>query len=342
MAKKKGWLVSAVALWALGACATDEATAYEPDGQPSSVAEQVTATAPSTGSGGASNKPVAYDDPDLKCYRFTAFNNVANKAEKYSVPTTPDLYINFNIKTPWAGTQYIKSFKSLVDNGRILHHWLLYRPLMGGAEGIVGNATGLHPDGELLYGWAPGTDDLWFDKDVGMQVAGGSILQLENHYNNRSGGPLPDASGVEICVTPRKPTHVAALSYVGSDAINGTRALGSCTHQSKEPVHLIMSFPHMHTKGIHMKVDWEKTGGGVQTIHDQPFDFNYQRTYTYQGVVLQPGDKLRTTCTYSAPSRLGKATDDEMCYFFAIHWPAGALARRSLYSALHGPNTCMD
>ena len=89
-------------------------------------------------------------------------------------------------------------------------------------------------------------------------------------------------------------------------------------------------------------VDLTRAGGTKTTIHDQPFDFNYQRTYVYENVVLQPGDKLTTTCTYGQPARFGKGTNDEMCYFFAIHWPGGALARNNLFSLLHGPDTCMD
>ncbi|MET0343203.1 MAG: hypothetical protein ABW252_19500 [Polyangiales bacterium] len=334
--------ISAAALFALGACAATGDAEMGSDDESGETLAQAAPAASGATSGGARKTPVDYADPELKCYRLTAFQSPANKGVKYQAPTTPDFYVNFNIKAPWTGTQYIKSFKSLVDNQKILHHWLLYRQLNGTTEGIVANQTGLHPDGELLYGWAPGTDDLWFDRDVGIEVAGGTVLQLENHYNNRTGGAQPDGSGVEVCVTPKRPTHVAGLSFVGSDAINGVTATGTCTHSSKQPIHLIMSFPHMHTKGTRMKVDWIKKSGQRQTIHDQPFDFDYQRTYVYDDVVLQPGDKLHTTCSYSAPSRLGKGTEDEMCYFFSIHYPNGALSRVSLFTALHGPNTCMD
>jgi hypothetical protein len=91
-----------------------------------------------------------------------------------------------------------------------------------------------------------------------------------------------------------------------------------------------------------MKVDLTRADGSVRTVHDLPFDFDYQRSYVYDDVVLAPGDKLTTTCTYAEPARYGKGTSDEMCYFFSIHWPAGALARRSVFNSFHGPNTCID
>jgi hypothetical protein len=98
----------------------------------------------------------------------------------------------------------------------------------------------------------------------------------------------------------------------------------------------------MHKNGAHMKVDWAHADGKKSVLHDQPFDFDYQRTYIYDDVLLQPGDKITTTCTFSQPSRFGTGTTQEMCFFFAIHYPAGALAKKNFFQSLHGPNTCMD
>ena len=342
LGRTNSWLISASLLLAC-ACGTEEESLSPVEARAGhDFAAQVEGApaASKGGSGGASNKPIDYDDPELKCYRFTAFNSPDDKA-KFTVPTTPDFYVGFNVKVPWTGTQYIKSFRSIIDSKAALHHWLIYRQLNGGIEGVV-ESTGAHPDGELLNGWAPGTDDLWFDRDVGIEIAGGTVLQLENHYNNRTGAPLLDASGVELCVTPRKPAHVASMSWVGSDSMVGATATGTCTPQNTEPVRLLLSFPHMHTKGTHMKVDLTRAAGNVETIHDADFDFNYQRTYVYDSLVIQPGDKLTTTCTYDSPVRFGRGTDDEMCYFFSVHWPAGALTHTNFFTTLHGPNACID
>ncbi|MET0340288.1 MAG: hypothetical protein ABW252_04770 [Polyangiales bacterium] len=286
--------------------------------------------------------PIEYDDPDLRCYALTAYASPEAKQVAYDVPATPDLYTGFLIRAPWSGTQYIKSMRALIDNQKVVHHLLLLRQHRTGSEGIVPNGTGIHNDADMLYAWAPGASDLWLGREVGMEMPEGSLLMMENHYNNRGGAPAPDKSGVEVCVTPRKPKNVAALSYVGTDLIFGASARGTCTHESREPVHLIMAFPHMHTKGVHMKVDWTRANGTRSTLHDQPFDASSQRQFLYRDVVLQPGDKLTTSCTFSGPSVFGKGSADEMCIFFSLHYPAGALAKKSLFQALHGPNTCID
>ena len=91
-----------------------------------------------------------------------------------------------------------------------------------------------------------------------------------------------------------------------------------------------------------MKVEWTRADGTTSLLHDRAFDFNYQRQYLYHDVVLQPGDRLTTSCTFSSPAVFGKGTNDEMCIFFSLHYPAGSLSRKSLWQALHGPSTCID
>ncbi|MDB4976169.1 MAG: hypothetical protein JWN48_4510 [Myxococcaceae bacterium] len=293
------------------------------------------------GTGGISIEPIAYDDPDLKCYEFRAFAKGSDRSKPYSVPTTPDLYVAFTMTPEFKGTQYVKSFRTLIDNAAVLHHWLFFKQSGAQAQGVVENAVGTHPDGDMLAGWAPGGSDSYFDKDVGMEITGGVSYQLEAHYNNKTGAAAPDRSGVEICVSPNKPEHVATVSWLGTDSISGTSATGTCTPRMTGPVHLIGGTPHMHIKGRHMKVTVNRQGGAKEVIHDDDFDFQYQRQYV-EDVLLNPGDTLTTTCTYSAPSRFGKGTNDEMCYFFSTAWPAGQLSSIGAGTLVHGPNACLN
>jgi hypothetical protein len=260
----------------------------------------------------------------------------------YDVPTTPDLYVAFTMDAPWQGVRYVRSFRNIIDNETVLHHWLLFKQATSSFEGVTVGALGAHPDGEMLFGWAPGGEDMYMDPDVAMEVSGDVSYQLEAHYNNTTGAPQPDASGVELCVTPNKPAHVAGLSWVGTDAIlGGTEAVGTCTPSTGEEVHVISATPHMHLKGRHMKVVLTRANGEQEVVHDEPFDFNYQRMYI-QNFVMRPGDSLQTTCTYSGPSVFGKGTNDEMCYFFSTAWPAGAMTTPGIASFIHGSNSCID
>lgn len=292
------------------------------------------------GSGAAHIEPVKYDDPQMKCYEFRSFASPTNLKQPYSVPTQPDLYVAFDFDPPWQGTQYVRSIRTLIDNTKVIHHWLFFQQSLSTGPAITPNAVGAHPDGQMLAGWAPGGTDLYFDPDVALEVPGDVNYQLEVHYNNKTGAASPDASGVELCVTPTKPTHVAALSWVGTDAIAGTEATGHCAPDTTEDIHLIQAQPHMHTKGRHMKV--ELVSGGKSTlIHDKDFDFNFQRGYIMD-TIIKPGDELYTTCSYSEFATFGKSTNDEMCYFFSIYWPKGALQSVGVGTVIHGVNSCID
>jgi hypothetical protein len=90
-----------------------------------------------------------------------------------------------------------------------------------------------------------------------------------------------------------------------------------------------------------MKVVVTRANGQQEVIHDEPFDFNYQRMYL-EDTVLEPGDSMQTTCSYSEPSFFGKGTNDEMCYFFSIHWPVNSLSTLGIATGIHGINSCID
>jgi len=51
------------------------------------------------GSGGARKESIDYRDPELECHKFTT-HAPGKKDEPYSVPTTPDIYIDFAVDAP--------------------------------------------------------------------------------------------------------------------------------------------------------------------------------------------------------------------------------------------------
>ena len=62
-----------------------------------------------------------------------------------------------------------------------------------------------------------------------------------------------------------------------------------------------------------------------------PFSFDDQRYYAHDPpVVFQPGDGIRTTCTYDNPTNtavhFGEKTEDEMCFNFVMLWPIDVFA----------------
>jgi hypothetical protein len=280
--------------------------------------------------------------PTFKCngpgetgFDFLAHGPTANS--KFPVSTGAESYHCFRFRAPWTsdGAQGV-AFEPVVDDTRVLHHWLLYaEEEASGPDGTVVECDAAHPNATLLAGWAPGAQGLVMPSDVGLKLPTGpnAGLVLELHYNNLANHQgVTDASGVRVCTvdTPRK--HTAGVHWLGTQGIvlgpgRGT-VTGTCRPITQEPVHVIAQWPHMHTLGRHMKVELTRAAGGTELMHDAPFSFNNQvpdlRPFT-----IQPGDVIRTSCTYENDTgrlvTLGENTGDEMCFDFVTAYPIGGL-----------------
>jgi hypothetical protein len=177
---------------------------------------------------------------------------------------------------------------------------------------------------------------------VGMELPSGpnAYLVLEVHYYNGTNAPgMYDRSGVEICATDKLRENTATVSWLGTEGIilpantQGT-ATGTCTPNYSGQINIIRSWPHMHTLGRGLRTEILRAGGGTEMLVDVPnFDFDYQYSYETPNVI-NPGDKLVTTCTYQNTTpglvTFGPATENEMCYNFVIAYPANALASAGL------------
>jgi hypothetical protein len=294
--------------------------------------------APMPMTSGVSTEPYEGWDDDVECYPFVA--NDGSKTAPYPVGTAVDEYVGFELMPPWQGTRYVRAYRAIVDNDQALHHYLLFAQGGPVVDGRVSPSSGAHPDGELMAGWAPGGNDLYFTPDVGAEMSGDSGYVLEIHYNSSDPNAL-DASGLEVCVTETRPEHLVTRSWLGTDRISGTSATGSCSPRANERIHIVLGTPHMHLKGKHMTVVVHRAGGMDDIVHDEDFAFENQRDYP-EDLWLEPGDSIETTCEYSSPASFGAGTNQEMCYWFALHYPAGALTDGGfLGTALHGPNSCL-
>jgi hypothetical protein len=274
----------------------------------------------SSGAGGGPSTPNS--DPDVTCYKLTARASSAN--DEYMVPTTPDYYRCFDYAPPWGDKKvHLVSARPIIDNGQVLHHWLLYNGDSPVQDGTSSECVGAHPNMAMIAGWAPGGESFETAADVGLEVAPGGF-SLEIHYNNTVGAGVTDASGAEVCVTEKLRPNVAAVHWLGTEQLNKVEAVGTCRPNNTGDVTILKSTPHMHLQGKHMKTVINRAGGGTEVLLDEPFDFNNQLDYETPAVI-KPGDTLTTTCTFKKPTPFGTGTNQEMCYNFVTAYPAGGL-----------------
>ncbi len=287
-------------------------------------------SAGSAGSGGSGGAP-----PDQgECFELLA-HDASSKTAPY--PVNHEHYVNFYFDAPWAANAQGVSFESVFDgHPEIVHHWLLY--IAGnGAEpdgAVQPDANGSHFGATLVAGWAPGGNNgMNLPPDVGLDINGQSrkiVLELHFYANT----PFTSRSGVKVCTTKTPRKNLATVSWLGTENISiparaqAATASGTCAPSTNQQIHILRSWPHMHRIGTHMKTVITRAGGTTEVLLDEPFNFNTQISYDTV-TVLNPGDRLTTTCTYRNDSatavRFGINTSNEMCFNFVTAWPANLL-----------------
>jgi hypothetical protein len=304
------------------------------------------------------NLPVGPDAKDAEfCFNLVAHGTqspLSQDSTPFMVPPS-EFYHKFQFQVPYDAKYVGLSSKPIIDNAKVLHHWLLFHVLSDtGQDGQhADELLGIQTGSELLSGWAPGGNPPELPPGVGEEMPPPKgFATLEFHYYNTTGVAQPDRSGVRICATTKTPAQVATLTWLGTENISipahsmGT-ATGNCTPGggATEDIHFIFSSPHMHKLGIHMTTVINRQDGMSETVVDNPFSFNDQRQYPITNVV-HPGDTLTTTCTFMNDTDsvvgFGESTTSEMCYNFVLSYPAHALPN-PLGGGLEGSsNMCLN
>ncbi len=317
----------------------DPQSPMPPGGMPASAVATLDAwlEAGAPGSGEACGGPggsETYEDPteftwpeDCEEFFTLTVGSALGESGPHVVGANSEEHPQFIFDAPWGDDDVqILAHRPVVDNERVLHHWILYEN-SGGLFGF---------GGKFLVGWAPGGEgSRGMPEGVGMYAPGGAgSLRLDMHYYNLGGSDSqPDDSGVEVCITrsPR-PSTATVIGLFGNATAPPGRSdnATSCTANvtAGETVRFLSVSPHMHQLGVHAKLELTRAGQTV-SLHDAPFAFEDQRIYPLDGVEIQSGDVLTTTCSYANTTgrtvRFGQNSDDEMCFNFVTYYPMDAL-----------------
>jgi hypothetical protein len=245
----------------------------------------------------------------------------------------------FAFRVPEDEQLYLQAAAPVIDDARVLHHWILWGSNADIEDGSIFDCNGNMPaDAQFLTGWAPGGNLNVFPEGVGLALPppGGTLILQVHYWNGMELPDVTDRSGVGICASTETPEHVAAVHTLGSILINvpphGTQSTtGYCAPTTTEPIHVLSSGPHMHQIGTAIRTEILRGGDESDMemlVEVDPWNFNDQGGHPTD-IVLMPGDVLRTTCEYANPGsstvRFGERTEDEMCFNFVVAYPAGSL-----------------
>jgi hypothetical protein len=336
-----------------------DATRPMPPGAPLSASELATldawiaagAPAGTGGGGGDAGTPQIQVGPEfLPCeptHEFRAHAPGTLDQPYVVAPDAGNLTMCFAFASPFTDVEQGTAFAPIIDDPRVLHHWIIFGASSLPAGKVAGDAwesgTALTADSQFLTGWAPGGVNSVLPDDLGRELPGsGGFVILQVHYWNVAAlSDVADRSGVALCSTQTPRIHEIGTSTLGSLNIaiparaNDHVVSGICRPAITEPVTIVASGPHMHTRGVSLRTEVYRGGvdGPMEMLVDVPrWDFNAQSPYPAPGgrLVIEPGDVIRTTCVYDNPENVpiyfGERTEDEMCFNFVSAYPAGALA----------------
>ncbi len=273
-----------------------------------------------------------------------------DKTLKASAPYTPNEFIAdktrvddyrcFILDPELGGAKDLIGFEVVPGDRREVHHVLLYTVTTAEATALEDKSPGLGwpcfggpgtDAPKMVGGWVPGTGVTRFPGQTGVQVYAGDVLIMQVHYNLSQTAAAPDHTEVRLQYA-RNPVayHAQMFPLVDSDFKIPPNAMGYSTSVGFElpvPATIWGVIPHMHTKGVSVKVEMKApkaTPGPTTCLIDIPkWDFQWQQFYFYNsrtGIDMPANSELRLTCTWNNPTpktvEWGEGTDDEMCLAF--------------------------
>lgn len=223
------------------------------------------------------------------------------------------------------------------------------------------------PGQTLLHLWTPGSQALVTDgAELAAPLGPGAKLLVQLHYHPGGGVHPPDATAIDLRVSSQAPRRRYFQLPIGNDGAapyllpsddEEPGAPPAFVIPANAPDHverirrplaaldgvrnarLVSHSPHMHYIGTQITASIVRSDGTHQCVGDTDWNFDWQRTYTYDASldalpVLTAGDRIEVACRYNNTTdnpgvlrmlneafrppipvdvRLGDDTVDEMC-----------------------------
>jgi mono/diheme cytochrome c family protein len=275
-------------------------------------------------------------------------------SEAYTPKTSPDDYRCFLVDWPAQQTTYVTGFGVTPGTPAIVHHVIAfvatpdkvatYQALDAAEEGPGYTCFGGPGGGNLswLGGWAPGSLGADFPAGTGIEVAAGSKIVVQIHYNTLSAPPSADQTKIALKTDAAVEKKAAVLPWANPTwvtsqtmtipahtpdtkhtwSIDPSLYLGSVTKgvlANNKPFTIYSAGLHMHTRGTHAVTSIARSGGANECLLDiERWNFHWQGSYgMVQPKQFNPGDKLSLECHWANDGAVdinwGEGTGDEMC-----------------------------
>jgi hypothetical protein len=177
-----------------------------------------------------------------------------------------------------------------------------------------------------IGGWVPGSGAVAFPPGTGINLAAGTQIVMQVHYNLAVQQDVSDRTTADLFFASApvaKPATVLSLANQMFEIPAGATQTVTADLPVTGAFALWGVAPHMHLHGTEIKATVEHLNGGETCGIDIPaWDFHWQQFYYYrQPIPLLSGDVAHLACTYdnstgTQPLTWGEKTTDEMCLIF--------------------------
>ncbi len=280
----------------------------------------------------------------------------------YTQQIVPDDYRCFVLDWPYDRTKFITGMSIEPERTQNVHHAILYLEPPANAASVraqdaadlgagftcFGNADSL---ATWLTSYEPGGFGQSVPDGVGFEVAPGSLLVLQIHYNALN-GTGPDTSRVDFeladavehegtvgqLADPLWLLGFMPISANQPDVVHRWRGrpsqlAGSATYD----IHWVDL--HMHVLGSRGSISILRAGGTREPLLEIPeWEFHWQQTYVLrQPVKLNAGDELEVECHFDNTAAHQMVVDGQRLQPRDVNWGEGTTDEMCLGNVLATP-----
>ena len=262
----------------------------------------------------------------------------AEMSTPYTPPTgSDDVYRCFVLDPGVAEDAYLTAYQIIPGEPRIVHHVILYALNNQEAEdealardlddadpgyGCFGGPGVSFGNVRFLAGWAPGTGITRYPEGTGIRVKARHKMVMQVHYNLVEGA-LPDRTAIEFELAESVASVAEVLPLVNLEFVLPPGQANAVAENEilveDTATQILGVYPHMHTRGVDMRVERARSSDNSCVVDVPRWDFNWQQFYFYESAIdVAPGDIFKLRCSFdtrgaSGDITWGEGTADEMC-----------------------------
>ena len=246
-----------------------------------------------------------------------------------------DDYVCFSIPTGLTQNRKIRAIEVIPGNLQTVHHVLVAIDLFFN-NSIVTTSNCMGPQGNMIYGYAPGSSPLIYPIDTnnsfGVVLPANSSVTLAMHYPEGSFGQL-DSTKVKFYFYPQNTvireitTDFLIQNFFFTLPANHITQVSESFGPTIQDYSFMSVFPHMHLLGKDLECfAVTSTNDTINLIKINNWDFEWQGFYFFQKFIKIPAGSIiyakgnyDNTASASNPNPVsvsaGLNTEDEMFIF---------------------------